>query len=132
MIVAKRVSALFYRTEDGAEPVRTWLKSMAKEDRFRIGVDIKAVEFGWPMGMPTCRPLGNGLHEVRTSLTNRTARVLFFVEDAKLVLVHGFVKKTRATPRQDMALALDRKRKWESSHDENSQSPSREHARRVP
>lgn len=105
---------------------------MAREDRFRIGVDIKAVEFGWPMGMPTCRPLGNGLHEVRTSLTNRTARVLFFVEDAKLVLVHGFVKKTRATPRQDMALALDRKRKWESPHDENSQSPSREHARRVP
>ena len=109
------MSAVFYRTEDGAEPVRTWLKSMAKEDRFKVGVDIKTVEFGWPMGMPHCRPLGDGLHEVRTSLANRTARIVFFVADARMVLVHGFVKKTRAMPRADLALALDRKRKWESA-----------------
>ena len=111
----KRVSAAFYRTEDGAEPVRAWLKSMAKEDRFKIGVDIKTVEFGWPMGMPHCRPLGNGLHEVRTSLANRIARVVFFVAGAQMVLVHGFFKKTRTIPRADLGLALDRKRNWESS-----------------
>lgn len=115
MIEAKRVSAVFYRTEDGAEPVRAWLKSMAKEDRFKIGVDIKTVEFGWPVGMPHCRPLGNGLHEVRTNLENRTARVLFFVADAHMVLVHGFVKKTSAITGADMTLARDRKRTWESS-----------------
>ena len=112
---AKRVSAVFYRTGDGAEPVRAWLKSMAKEDRFKIGVDIKAVEFGWPMGMPHCRALGHGLFEVRTDLANRTARVLFFLAGDHMVLVHGFFKKTRATPPADMALARDRKRKWESS-----------------
>ena len=115
MIEDKRVSAVFYRTEDGAEPVRAWLKSMAKEDRFKIGVDIKTVEYGWPVGMPHCRPLGNGLHEVRTNLGNRTARVLFFVDDARMVLVHGFIKKTRVMPKSDMALALDRKREWETS-----------------
>ena len=48
--------------------------------------------------MPHCRPLGNGLHEVRTNLDNRTARVLFFADDARMVLVHGFIKKTRAMP----------------------------------
>ena len=115
MVEAKRVSAVFYRTEDGAEPVRAWLKSMAKEDRFKIGVDIKTVEFAWPVGMPHCRPLGSGLHEVRTDLANRTARVLFFVADAHMVLVHGFVKKARTTPRADMALARSRKRNWEAS-----------------
>lgn len=115
MVGAKRVSAVFYRAEDGAQPVRSWLKSMAKEDRFRIGVDIKTVEFGWPLGMPHCRPLGSGLHEVRTDLANRTARVLFFVIDFHMALVHGFVKKTRKTPRADMTLALNRKRKWEFS-----------------
>ena len=115
MVEVKRVSAVFYRTGDGAEPVRTWLKSMAKADRFKIGVDIKTVEFAWPVGMPHCRPLGNGLHEVRTSLANRTARVLFFIADSHMVLVHGFIKKTRAVPRADMALAVSRKRKWESS-----------------
>ena len=115
MVGAKRVSAVFYRTGDGAEPVRARLKSMAKEDRFKIGVDIKAVEFGWPVGMPHCRPLGHGPFEVRTDLANRTARVLFFLAGGHMVLVHGFVKKTRTTPRADMALALERKRKWESS-----------------
>ena len=65
--------------------------------------------------MPICRPLGNGLHEVRTYLANRSARVLFFVADGHMVLVHGFVKKTQAIPKADMAVALDRKSNWESS-----------------
>ena len=65
--------------------------------------------------MPHCPPLGDGLYEVRTNLENRTARVLFFVADAHMVLVHGFVKKTRAISQADMTLARDRKRRWESS-----------------
>ncbi len=57
----KRIRAVFFRSESGAEPVRIWLKALDKEDRFRIGTDIKTVEFGWPIGMPTCRPLKHGL-----------------------------------------------------------------------
>ena len=33
-----------------------------------IGENIKTVEFGWPIGMPLCKPLGNGLFGVRTTL----------------------------------------------------------------
>ena len=51
----------------------------------------------------------------RCSTAPRTVRVPFFVADAHMVLVHGFLKKTRTTPRKDMTLALSRKRKWESS-----------------
>src|SRR3954469_3614054 len=77
----KRVPAIFYRTEAGNEPVRDWLKSMDREDRRRIGEDVKLVEYGWPIGMPTCRAMGEGLHEVRTDLpNNRIARVLFYIE----------------------------------------------------
>ena len=123
MVEAKRVSAVFYRTEDGAEPVRSWRKLMPQEDRFKISVDIKTVEFGWPLWMPHCRPLGSGMHEVRTDLTNKTVRVLFFVAGAHMVLVRGFVKKTRTTPRADMALALDRKRKWEVFHMTDGHNP---------
>lgn len=72
----KRVPAVFFRTEAGSESVRAWLKSMAAEDRRLIGQDIQTVEFGWPVGMPTSRPMGDGLHEVRTELPgNRIARV---------------------------------------------------------
>ncbi len=35
----KRISAFFYRTEAGREPVRDWLKELSKEDRRLIGGD---------------------------------------------------------------------------------------------
>lgn len=74
----KRVPAIFYRTEAGGEPAREWLRGLLPEDRKRIGEDVKTVEFGWPVGMPVCRPLGDAIYEVRTSLgQNRIARVLF-------------------------------------------------------
>src|SRR5712692_8002799 len=77
----KRVPAIFFRTEAGGEPIRDWLKSLPSEDRKRIGEDIKTVEFGWPLGMPLCRPLGDGIHEVRTEVSqNRIARLLFYID----------------------------------------------------
>ncbi|WP_250126363.1 type II toxin-antitoxin system RelE/ParE family toxin [Chroococcidiopsis sp. CCMEE 29] len=110
----KRIPAVFYKTEASNEPVREWLKSLDKEDRYLIGSDIKTVEFGWPVGMPTCRPMGDGLFEVRTNLPRgRTARVLFCIYDNQMVLLHGFIKKTQKTPKKDLELASDRKRKLE-------------------
>jgi phage-related protein len=112
---AKRVAVVFFQTEFGSEPVRSWLKSMAPQDRRQIGEDIRTVEFGWPVGMPTCRPLGDGLYEVRTNLQgNRIARVFFYVDkNQRMVLLHGILKKTRATPITDLDLARKNKRKHE-------------------
>jgi len=109
----KRVPAIFYRTEAGGEPVREWLKGLPPADRKRIGEDIKTVEFGWPVGMPVCRPLGDGIYEVRTSLgQNRIARVLFYIDRrGRMVLLHGFMKKTQKTPREDLDLAKRNKAK---------------------
>ena len=109
----KRVRAVFFRTREGAEPVREWLRSMSKEDRRQIGDDIKTVEFGWPLGMPTCRSLGEGLWEVRTKLREREVRVMFFMDGPNMVLTHGFVKKDRRTPLADLRLARHRMRQWE-------------------
>jgi len=112
----KRVPAIFFRTEPGREAVRDWLKSLPyPDDRKRIGADIKTVEFGWPIGMPVSRPLGHGLYEVRTDLThNRIARVLFYIDrKRRMVLLHGFIKKTDKAPDEDLALARRRKEKHE-------------------
>lgn len=109
----KRVPAIFVRTEAGGEPVRDWLKGLSTEDRKLIGEDIKTVEFGWPIGMPVCRPLGESIYEVRTGLDqNRIARVLFYIDKkGRMVLVHGFIKKTRKTPGEDLRLARSNKKK---------------------
>jgi phage-related protein len=114
-IPLKRVPAIFFRTDAGNEPVRDWLKDMNREDRRLIGEDIKTVEFGWPDGMPTCRAMGAGLHEVRTDLTgNRIARVFLYVDkQQRMVLLHGIIKKSQATPEDDLNLARANKRKHE-------------------
>ena len=65
----KRLPAHFFRLDSGREPVREWLKKLNLEDRKIIGEDIKDVEFAWPIGMPLVRGLGDGLWEVRSSLT---------------------------------------------------------------
>jgi phage-related protein len=106
-----KIPLIFYRTSAGAEPVREWLQSLAAADRNAIGQDLMRVQFRWPIGMPLCRPLGVGLWEVRTNLSgNRIARVLFFVQDERIGVVHGFIKKTRKTP-SDAITVADRRMK---------------------
>lgn len=115
----KKIPAQFFQTGRGKEPVREWLLELPKEARRRIGEDIMTVEFGWPIGMPLCRPLGEGLHEVRTVLDRRIARVLFYVDRyQRMVLLHGFVKKTETTPKEDLQLARTRKTRHERSLDD--------------
>ncbi|MGA2435064.1 MAG: type II toxin-antitoxin system RelE/ParE family toxin [Bryobacteraceae bacterium] len=107
----KRLPAYFYRLDSGKEPMREWLQKLEPEDRKAIGEDIKDVEFAWPIGMPLVRPLGRELWEVRSSLPRgRIARVLFCVEHGRMVLLHGFLKKTQKTPQRDIDLALKRKK----------------------
>jgi phage-related protein len=114
--VLKKVPAVFYRTEAGGEPVREWLKTLSKDDKRDIGEDIKTVELGWPIGMPLTKSLGGGLHEVRTRLVgNRISRVMFYIDVRhRMVLLHGFIKKTPKTPDADLALARANKAKHEN------------------
>ena len=89
---------------------------MRTPDKRIVGTDIATVEFGWPVGMPTCRPLAStrGLLEVRSSLTqNRIARVLFCIHQGQMVLLHGFIKKTQQTPENDLDLAVKRQKEVE-------------------
>ncbi|MGD0024715.1 MAG: type II toxin-antitoxin system RelE/ParE family toxin [Xanthobacteraceae bacterium] len=107
----KRLPAEFFALASGREPVRDWLKSLPAADRKTIGEDIKDVEFSWPIGMPLCRHLGGGLWEVRSDLSlGRIARVIFCVRDGRMVLLHGFIKKTQKTPVADRDVATKRMR----------------------
>lgn len=65
--------------------------------------------------MPVCRPLGDGVYETRTHLgENRIARVLFYIDRrSRMVLSHGFIKKTQKTPLNDLKLARKNKSKHE-------------------
>jgi phage-related protein len=89
--------------------VLEWLRSLPAEDRRAIGIDLATVQFGWPVGMPVCRSLGEGLWEVRSKLpSRRIARLLFFFHEDRIGVVHGFIKKTQKTPPDDLDLARRR------------------------
>lgn len=111
----KILNAEFYRTDAGGEPVRDFLRKMlAAEDRKAVGKDIRTVEYGWPIGMPVCKDLKDGLLEVRTELHGRTCRILFGIYGRRMILFHGFVKKTQKTPQREFETALARKRHLEN------------------
>jgi len=110
----RKVPVVFYRTAAGREVVRDWLRGLDERDRNVIGQDLMRVLYRWPIGMPLCRAMGDGLWEVRSDLPgNRIARVLFVVRQDEILVVHGFLKKTRKTPDDDLALAHKRKREFE-------------------
>jgi len=110
----QKIPLIFFRTRAGSEPVREWLKGMPEAERQAIGKDLLRAQWRWPVGMPLCRPLGDGLWEVRTDLpTKRTARVLLCLYREHLIALHGFIKKTRTTPDEDLALARKRQKELE-------------------
>ena len=109
----RKITAEFYKSEAGNEPVREWLKTLPKEDRQEIAKDIRTAEYGWPLGMPTCDSLGDGLWEVRTDLGERIARTFFFMAGRQMILLHGIIKKGRTAPKVDLDTARARKRNAE-------------------
>ncbi len=110
---ARKVSVVFYRTPAGVEVVRDWLRNLNDEDRNIVGQDLMRVQFRWPVGMPLCRPLGDGLWEVRSTLTgHRIARVLFCFTEDRILALHGIIKKSEKTPAADLQLARKRKQEF--------------------
>jgi phage-related protein len=109
------VPVVFYRTPAGREVVRDWLRELDEAERNAIGQDLMRVQYRWPVGMPLCRAMGEGLWEVRSELPgNRIARVLFSVTQGRILILHGFIKKSRKTSGEDLALARKRQREFAS------------------
>ena len=108
-----KVPVVFYRTSAGTEVVRSWLRGLDEADRNVIGQDLMRIQYRWPVGMPLCRAMGEGLWKVRSDLPGgRTARVLFCIGEGRILILHGFIKKSRKTPDEDLALARRRRREF--------------------
>jgi phage-related protein len=111
MLKSRKLLAVFFRTASGREPVREWLKELTADDRKIIGGDIDTVQWAWRLGKPLVDHVQSGIWEVRSNPGNRIARVLFAIADREMVLLHGFIKKTRATPAEELQLA---QRRWKT------------------
>jgi len=101
-------NVLFYRTASGREPVREWLKQLDPANRKRIGEDLYTLQLGWPVGMPLARKLEPNLWELRSHIPNGIVRIMFTEEKEALILLHGFIKKSKKLPASELALATKR------------------------
>lgn len=99
---------IFYKFENNKQPVREWLKSLSQEEKKLIGEAIKTVQFSYPIGMPLVKKISTDLWEVRINLNNKIARVLFTIEDQKMILLHGFIKKSQKIPNKELTIAEKR------------------------
>lgn len=112
---SQRTPLVFYRSSSGREPVREWLKALDAPARLAVGQDLMRTQWRWPVGMPLCRAMGQGLWEIRTELpSNRIARVLLCLDEGVLVALHAFIKKTQKTPDDDLTLARKRQKELRS------------------
>jgi phage-related protein len=111
----RKIPVVFYRTRGGSEVVRDWLRALDERERNAIGLDLMRIQFRWPVGMPLCRSMGDGLWELRTGLpSNRIARVLFCVVQERILILNGFIKKTQKTPKEELALAHRRMKEFQA------------------
>ena len=104
-----KIAISFWANAQGREPVREFLQEQPKEDRYKLGTDIRKLQFGWPTGMPLVKHLGSSLWELRSSLASkREARIIFVAQNDSLIFLHGFIKKTQKTSAKDLNLARQR------------------------
>jgi phage-related protein len=103
-----RFKLVFFQEDSGKEPVRDWLLDLSKKDKKIIGHDILVIQYTWPLGMPLVKSLGKGLWELRSTLSNQIARVIFVQKKDKIILLHAFIKKTQKTPSNEIEIALKR------------------------
>jgi phage-related protein len=109
------IPLVFWRSSADREPVRQWLNELPREDKGTIGRDMAKVQFGWPVGLPLCRPLSGGLWELRSSLpSRREARVFFGFREGILIALHAVIKKAHKAPAEDLALARQRLKETQS------------------
>jgi phage-related protein len=109
------LEVIFFKTDSGNEPVREWLKSLPDDERKAIGSDIYVVQIRFPIGPPLAKKIDKDLYEIRSRLKDKISRVLCHIEDDKMILLHGFFKKTEKLTEQYLDTARTRLKEWRKS-----------------
>jgi phage-related protein len=61
------------------------------------------------LGLPYTKAMGSGLFEIRARGLEGIGRAFFCcVKEQKIMILHGFIKKSQTTPRRELRLAIKR------------------------
>lgn len=95
------------KLENGRCPVEEYLDSTDKKMKAKILRTIQLLRVnGNTLGMPYSEYLKDNIYELRIKQGSNISRVLyFFFNGRKIILTHGFNKKTNKVPEYEINLA---------------------------
>jgi len=104
----------YFTLPSGEQPVDVFLKSMDVKLRAKVYRSFQLLEDkGNQLREPDSKHLEDGIYELRTTLGGNTGRVLFFFFDGRrIILTHGFIKKSQKTPRRE----IDKAKRYRKEH----------------
>jgi phage-related protein len=103
-------SIVFYTRADGSSPVREFLESLDSKTHSRFVWSIEQLRTRNVQARePLVRHLEGKLWELREESQTNIFRLLYvFIAGRRIVVLHGFQKKTQKTPRREIELVFDR------------------------
>ena len=110
-----------YKSESGRDYIQEFLDSLSDLDRAIVDRNIYLLKIGEINFKLTKTVVPPHIHELRCTLKDGIARILFFhAKGKKIVLTNGFIKKTQETPESEKTLAVKRmkdyKRRFGGKH----------------
>ena len=92
--------AVFYDKPNGDEPAKEFLEKLETKMRAKMLRLISMLETnGNELRRPYSGHLDDGIFELRATVGSNTSRVLyFFFVERRIILTHGFIKKTDEVP----------------------------------
>ena len=113
---------IFFATDAGWQPVKEFLDGLDVKMRNKVLDNLKHLQIhGNHLREPYSKPLGDGIFELRTRFGSDITRAFyFFYIGNRIVLTHGFVKKTQKTPQQEIERAREYRAMYhmrEENHD---------------
>lgn len=108
----------FYRTKDNVAPVEVFLKELDTKMRAKALHELKILEeFGTGLREPYSKLIQDGIFELRIKQSSNISRIFYFFRSGnKIILTHGFIKKTQKTPKKEIEKAIKYKEDFERRH----------------
>ena len=102
----------YVELESGEKPFEEFILGLQARERAKvfetINYFIKLKSNDLPIKENISKHLEDGIFELRISLTDKIARSLYYYQKgAKIIITHGFIKKTQKTPRKEIEKAKE-------------------------
>jgi phage-related protein len=105
---------IMFQKRNGDVPVKDFLDDVSDKMRSKITRIIRLLaEEGRNLGGPHSEYLNDGILELRVRFASDISRVLyFFIDGNRVILTHGFIKKTQKTPPEEIEKAKKYRREY--------------------